>query len=156
MVSDPSKDSPLGDSDNVTYCSFNFPAVLLTLGPGGWPQLSETYSLLTKDGQFKVRRSLAFSLHEIAKILGTELTVAALLPTLEAFLKDLEEVKVGVITNLAKFYEVLSPSIREEYLYVLEDIRKDTNWRFRKLLAKYVLPSGFAFPLRSLANPLRL
>jgi serine/threonine-protein phosphatase 4 regulatory subunit 1 len=98
--------------------------------------------MLTKDGQFKVRRSLAFSLHEVAKILGTQLTESALLPTLEAFLKDLEEVKVGVITHLAKFFEILSPSIREEYLYVLDDIRKDSNWRFRKLLAKFV---SFAF-----------
>eukprot|EP01122_Echinamoeba_exundans_P007798 TRINITY_DN2473_c0_g1_i1.p1 TRINITY_DN2473_c0_g1~~TRINITY_DN2473_c0_g1_i1.p1 ORF type:complete len:587 (-),score=154.87 TRINITY_DN2473_c0_g1_i1:119-1879(-) len=136
MVADPTKDSNLSDSDNVAYCSFNFPAVLKTLGPQGWPQLSDTYGLLAKDGQFKVRRSLSFSLHEVAKILGTDLTEAALLPVLEAFLKDLEEVKVGAITHLAEFFGVLSPAVREEFLHVLDDIQKDTSWRFRKLLAK--------------------
>lgn len=136
MVADPTKDSSLADSDNVTYCSFNFPAVLKTLGADGWAQLSDTYALLAKDGQFKVRRSLSFSLHEVAKILGTSLSEQALLPVLEAFLKDLEEVKVGAITHLAEFFAVLSPSVREEFLHVLDDIQKDSAWRFRKLLAK--------------------
>jgi len=104
--------------------------------------LSETYNLLSKDGQYKVRRSLSFSLHEVAKILGTELTEKELLSVMELFLKDLEDVKVGTISHLSEFFAVLSEHQREEYLYVLEDIQKDQSWRFRKLLAKYDLLLG--------------
>ena len=67
--------------------------MLKTLGRDGWHTLKDTYNLLVKDGQYKVRRSLSFSLHEIAKILGTELTESELLGVMEGFLKDLEDVR---------------------------------------------------------------
>jgi hypothetical protein len=85
-------------------------AVLLTVGAARWNELSDTYFLLVKDPQVltllyryavidvtivlqvKVRRTLSCSLHEVARILGPEVTQSTLLPTFEAFLKDLEEV----------------------------------------------------------------
>ncbi len=48
--------------------------------------------------QWKVRRSLAFSIHEIAKILTTEITEQYLLSTFDLFLQDSDE--VCEITNL--------------------------------------------------------
>ena len=50
-----------------------------------------------KDSRWKVRRTLAFSLHEIAKILGPEIAEKELIPVLYHFLKDIPEVKEGVI-----------------------------------------------------------
>jgi len=41
-----------------------------------------------KDSRWKVRRTLAFSLHEIAKILGPDITEKELIPVLNIFLKD--------------------------------------------------------------------
>lgn len=146
-------------------------AVLHTLGRERWPELNDLYDHLVKDLQWKVRRTLSFSLHEVAKILGTELTEKCLLSTFELFFKDLEEVyfmilfqshvsylmliikmritifscfmyekvKIGIVTNLAKFLQILSPKKREQYLYILSEVQKDAlNWRFRKLLAKYI------------------
>jgi serine/threonine-protein phosphatase 4 regulatory subunit 1 len=67
-------------------------AVLHTLGRERWPELNDLYDHLVKDLQWKVRKTLSFSLHEVAKILGTELTEKCLLSTFELFFKDLDEV----------------------------------------------------------------
>lgn len=61
-----------------------------------------------KDSRWKVRRTLAFSLHEIAKILGPEITEKELIPVLYHFMKDITEVKEGVSVNLPKFLKVLT------------------------------------------------
>lgn len=128
-----------GDSDTVRYCAFSFPGVLLTLGKEKWNVLKDVYSTLSQDLQWKVRRTLSHSLHEVANILGTELTEQYLLPTFELFLKDLDQVKVGVIRHLAKFLKVLSPKVRAEYVETMKEIQTlGANWRFRKLLAKQI------------------
>merc|ERR1712137_549382 len=129
--------SQFGDTDTVRYCAFSFPGVLLTLGRDKWSSLQSIYSTLTQDLQWKVRRTLSHSLHEVAKILGTELAEAHLLSTFDLFLKDLDQVKVGVIRHLAEFLAVLSPETRKEYIGPIRDIQlHGVNWRFRKLLAK--------------------
>jgi serine/threonine-protein phosphatase 4 regulatory subunit 1 len=121
----------------VRFCAFSFPAVLLTLGRDKWSALQGVYSTLTQDLQWKVRRTLSHSLHEVAKILGTELTEEHLLSTFNLFLKDLDQVRVGVIRHLSSFLEVLSPLRRAEYIESIRDIQLNSaNWRFRKLLAK--------------------
>lgn len=91
------------------HCAYNFPAVLHTLGLKSWPKLQPVHDQLVKDPRWKVRRTLAFSLHEIAKILGPELSEKELIPVLYHFLKDVNEVKEGVTVNLPKFIEVLTP-----------------------------------------------
>lgn len=131
------KESEFGDSDYVQFAAFNFPAVLLTLGAEAWPSLSETFMSLSKDFQWKTRRTLSFSLHEIAKILGQKLTEEQLVPTFDLFLHDLDEVKLGVTTHFAAFLENLSPAKRKEFLPVLYEIQHSPgNWRFRKLIAR--------------------
>lgn len=58
--------------------------------------------------QWKVRRTLAFSIHELAVILGTELTHSDLVPIFNGFIKDLDEVRIGVLTHLSDFLRVNS------------------------------------------------
>ena len=72
--------------------------------------------MLVKDTRWKVRRTLAYSLHEIAKILGPEVAERELIPVLYSFLKDVDEVKEGVTENLPKFIQILSPEQRETYI----------------------------------------
>jgi hypothetical protein len=76
-----------------------------------------------------------------AGILGAETTEQSLLPTFELFLRDLDEVKVGVIRHLASFLAVLSSPHRIQYLPVLSEISAEdnVNWRFRRLIARYAL-----------------
>lgn len=66
--------STQADNEVPYHCAFNFPAVLLTLGVKSWEKLQPVHDFLVKDPRWKVRRTLAFSLHEIASILGPDLT----------------------------------------------------------------------------------
>ena len=56
--------------------------------------------------QWKVRRTLAFSIHELAVIVGEENTTRDLVPVFNGFLKDLDEVRIGVLKHLADFLSV--------------------------------------------------
>ena len=92
-----------------------------------------------------MRRTLSHSLHEIAKILGTELTEENLLNTFELFLNDLDQVKVGIIRHISSFLAILSTPSRNSYVTTLLDIQKESvNWRFRQLLAMF-FSSSFYF-----------
>jgi serine/threonine-protein phosphatase 4 regulatory subunit 1 len=137
MLSSPNAVNKYADSEIITFCAFDFPAVLYTIGKERWGEVRETYFALVKDLQWKVRRPLSHSLHEVARILGTDLTEQNLLTVFELFMKDLDEVKVGVVRHIAKFLAILSPPSREKYLPVVCDITNETsNWRFRKLIAR--------------------
>ena len=85
------------DSDIGYYCAFNFPGVAQAVGPQRWGELSDAFLTLSNNVQWKVRRTLSYSLHDLAHILGQELTTEQLLPTFDRFLKDLDEVKVGML-----------------------------------------------------------
>jgi serine/threonine-protein phosphatase 4 regulatory subunit 1 len=124
------------DSDLVEYCAFNFPAVALTLGKSNWSKLEKAYGALVKDVQAKVRRSLSFSLHEIAKIVGPEISEKSLCPAFDLFLKDFDDVKLGVISNLGSFLSNLSDKTREYYFIMISELPDDIdNWRIREELA---------------------
>uniref|UniRef100_A0A4X1UQ05 Uncharacterized protein n=1 Tax=Sus scrofa TaxID=9823 RepID=A0A4X1UQ05_PIG len=58
--------------------------------------------------QRKVRRTLAFSVHEPAVILGNQLTAADRVPIFNGFLKDLDAVRTGVLRHLCAFLKVVA------------------------------------------------
>jgi serine/threonine-protein phosphatase 4 regulatory subunit 1 len=60
------------DPGRPLVCAFNFPAVALTLGRDRWRELRDVYLDVASDTTFKVRRTLAASLGELAKIIGEE------------------------------------------------------------------------------------
>jgi serine/threonine-protein phosphatase 4 regulatory subunit 1 len=88
----PTAATKYGDAEIVNYCAFDFPAVIYTIGRDRWGEVKATYEALVKDLQWKVRRPLAHALHEVAAILGQELTEKDLCPFFELFMKDLDEV----------------------------------------------------------------
>eukprot|EP00283_Hemiselmis_rufescens_P004699 CAMPEP_0173423222 /NCGR_PEP_ID=MMETSP1357-20121228/3615_1 /TAXON_ID=77926 /ORGANISM="Hemiselmis rufescens, Strain PCC563" /LENGTH=643 /DNA_ID=CAMNT_0014386315 /DNA_START=23 /DNA_END=1954 /DNA_ORIENTATION=+ len=125
-----------GDNEMPNFCAYNFPAVVLTVGKEGWPMLQEAYHELVKDIQWKVRRTLSFSMHEIALILGPELTQSSLLDAMDVFLNDLDEVKIGVLQNLSKILSVLDSESRSRYVELVCSLEMESdNWRFRHLLS---------------------
>eukprot|EP01094_Clydonella_sp_ATCC50884_P019139 TRINITY_DN3679_c0_g1_i1.p1 TRINITY_DN3679_c0_g1~~TRINITY_DN3679_c0_g1_i1.p1 ORF type:complete len:563 (-),score=208.60 TRINITY_DN3679_c0_g1_i1:427-2115(-) len=126
-----------GGSDIVLHCAYSFPGVLLTVGAEGWGELKELYSHLSQDLQWKVRQTLSYSLHEVARVIGTAATEEDLLPAFDLFLKDLDQVKLGVVTHLSAFLKVLSPDTRQNYVAIVEEIQAESvNWRFRRLIAQ--------------------
>eukprot|EP00696_Hemimastix_kukwesjijk_P006410 gnl/Hemi2/18114_TR5984_c0_g2_i1.p1 gnl/Hemi2/18114_TR5984_c0_g2~~gnl/Hemi2/18114_TR5984_c0_g2_i1.p1 ORF type:complete len:632 (-),score=223.96 gnl/Hemi2/18114_TR5984_c0_g2_i1:68-1963(-) len=128
----------VGGDSNLTYqCAFCLPAVVQAVGKDRWSEIHPAFSLLVKDIQWKVRRTLAFSLHEIAKILDTAQVEAHLVTAFDLFLKDLDEVKVGVLRHLHDFVSLLTPAAREKYLVVFDHLQSESDsWRFRKYLAR--------------------
>jgi hypothetical protein len=88
----------------------------LTLGPKAWPELKRIHERLARDTRIKVRRTLAFSLFECAKILGAELTESELISILFHFLQDKEEVREGVLASLPDFIACLSVDQRLSYI----------------------------------------
>ncbi|KAK1796283.1 hypothetical protein P4O66_009356 [Electrophorus voltai] len=95
------------DTEIARHCAFSLPGVALTLGRQNWHCLKDTYETLATDVQWKVRRTLAFSIHELAVILGDQLTAADLVPIFNGFLKDLDEVRIGVLKHLYDFLKVV-------------------------------------------------
>ncbi|XP_059561186.1 putative serine/threonine-protein phosphatase 4 regulatory subunit 1-like isoform X7 [Myotis daubentonii] len=127
------------DSDIAKHCAYSLPGVALTLGRQNWHCLKDTYATLASDVKWKVRRTLAFSIHELAVILGDQLTAADLVPIFNGFLKDLDEVRIGVLKHLYDFLKLLHEDKRREYLYQLQEFvvtDNSRNWRFRYELAE--------------------
>ncbi|CAL1686167.1 unnamed protein product [Lasius platythorax] len=124
------------------HCAFSFPAVTLTLGTENWHYLKKAYQSLSSAKHWKVRHTLASSIHEIAMILGEELTATDLVPIYDGFIKDLDEVRIGVLKHLATFLKILKPADRCQYLPRLSDFLatdNEWNWRFREELATQLL-----------------
>uniref|UniRef100_A0AAZ3SCG0 WW-binding domain-containing protein n=1 Tax=Oncorhynchus tshawytscha TaxID=74940 RepID=A0AAZ3SCG0_ONCTS len=130
------------DTEIAKHCAFSLPGVALTLGQQNWHCLKDTYETLATDVQWKVRRTLAFSIHELAVILGDQLTAADLVPIFNGFLKDLDEVRIGVLKHLYDFLKLLHAEKRREYLYQLQEFMvtdNSRNWRFRYELAEQLI-----------------
>lgn len=136
------------DTEIPQHCAFSFPAVALTLGRNYWPLLKDAYLSLASAIPWKVRRTLASSIHEVAIILGEDLAARDLVPIYDGFIKDLDEVRIGALKHLATFLKVLRPAERCQYLPRLNDFLvtdNEWNWRFREELANQLLEAVTLF-----------
>ncbi|KAK7793289.1 hypothetical protein R5R35_004991 [Gryllus longicercus] len=127
------------DNEITHHCAFSIPAVALTLGRNNWYLIKPAYEALASDVQWKVRRTVAASIHELAVILGEELAGVDLVPIFHGFIKDLDEVRIGALKHLAEFLKLLRPTERSTLLHRLSDFHltdNECNWRFRSKLAE--------------------
>ncbi|XP_065064452.1 serine/threonine-protein phosphatase 4 regulatory subunit 1-like isoform X2 [Rhopilema esculentum] len=130
------------DTELARHCAFTFPGAVLALGKENWQCLKDTYELLASDMQWKVRRTLAFSIHDLALVLGEEITVTDLIPIFNGFLKDLDEVRIGVLKHLYDFIKLLPGDLQKDYLPNFADFLNpdnNRNWRFRQELAEQLI-----------------
>lgn len=150
----PELSTSLVDVDVNFFCAFTFPAVATRLGADRWPELNSTFATLCKDTKFKVRRTLSHSLHELALLLGPDATQQYLLEPFTHFLKDLDEVRIGVVSHLATFFDVLSEEAKLEHIDVIREVQNepDTNWRFRRVLAAQLDELAMVFPVDTVAT----
>ncbi|GMT00541.1 hypothetical protein PENTCL1PPCAC_22715 [Pristionchus entomophagus] len=140
MVSGASSDA----ADMNRQCAHSLPAVAFTLGKKSWKHLKDTYTTLSKDHQWRVRVSLAHSMHEMVTIVGSETAETDLVPVFDALREDVDEVRGGLLKNLAHLIEGLPQSARMSMLHKLPhflrmDREGETNWRFRLEFAKQLL-----------------
>jgi hypothetical protein len=100
---------------------------------------AQVYHTLAQSRNVSVMVTLAYSLHEVARLLGEgSLVEEELVPVFEEMIQDTEVVQMGVIKHLAKFLAMLPELCRVSYLPLLHDILHSTNpfnWRLRRHLA---------------------
>ena len=72
---------------------------------------------LAKFNDNRIKRTLAYSIHEIAKICGEEITETDLVPVIERFLKDnFSEIRVGALKNIPTFLIECKPETRQKFV----------------------------------------
>lgn len=80
------------------FCAYNLPGMLYILKVDSWEFLEELYIKLSKSNDARIKKTLAHSIHEIAKIIGQEKSETLLIKILNSYLRDgLKEVRTGVI-----------------------------------------------------------
>ncbi|XP_014261629.1 serine/threonine-protein phosphatase 4 regulatory subunit 1-like isoform X2 [Cimex lectularius] len=128
--------------NTAKHCAYNLPAVALTLGPKNWDLIKAACKHLATDTQWKVRKIIASSLHELAELIGEELTTRDLVPIFKDFINDVDEVRIGALRHLAQFLKLLRPAVRNTLLPRLVYFQKTDYkryWRFRQELAEQLL-----------------
>ena len=109
------------NKDVCYYASYNFPAFVYVTGKDHWPKYKKLYLKLTASNDVPTLKSLSASLHEIARILGPELTDNDLLPIADRFLKHSNsDVRMACMQNLHVFLAEVDPEKRSNYIqYIL-------------------------------------
>ncbi|OCH95039.1 ARM repeat-containing protein [Obba rivulosa] len=128
------------DPARPLVCAFNYPAVVLTLGRNRWTELRGLYLVLAKNPSFKVRRTLAASLGELAKIVGEEHAKNDLMGVWWASMRaDEAEIRLKVVECLDVFVAAIGEAERREVIRGLESeltTGKLKTWREREDVAK--------------------
>ncbi|TKY88220.1 hypothetical protein EX895_002930 [Sporisorium graminicola] len=130
------------DPERPLVVAYNLPAVVLTLGSDQWSRLKQVHAELTRSDKPKVRKSLAASLHEIAKIVGQDATRDDLLPAATRFLTDDDvEVRSAIFENMDVFLSCLRQVEAERMLSQLLSLWSSgvlRDWRLREQLALHI------------------
>ncbi|KAJ1307898.1 hypothetical protein OPQ81_001976 [Rhizoctonia solani] len=108
-------DPSFPDPDRALICAFNYPAVVLTLGPKRWSRLSGYYTYLAEESWHtpKVRSTLAASAGEIARVIGPQAALKDIVPVWWICLSsDHQEVKAKALGALPLLLESLDTAGR--------------------------------------------
>ncbi|KAI0647224.1 hypothetical protein C8Q79DRAFT_907811 [Trametes meyenii] len=128
------------DPQRPLVCAFNYPAVALTLGRERWSELRELYHALAQSPAFKVRRTLAASLGEVAKIIGEEHARADLMGVWRSSLHSEEtDVRMKVLDAIQTFVRAIGLQQRVEVVRDLDEALangKLSSWRERERAVK--------------------
>jgi len=124
------------DDDLIYHCAYTFPAVLLSVGVKEWPTLRNTYKNLMKKSTPQIKTTMAASIHEIAKIVGKDITAEELDPYVKAYLNDKSTLKL-CLAHLHELLEVLNETQRRGYLEIVQQIieKSNYNWRLKEIFA---------------------
>ncbi|KAJ7098025.1 armadillo-type protein [Mycena belliarum] len=136
-------DSPLTsfytDPARPLICAFNYPAVALTLGRRRWGELRDAYLEIADNREISVRRSLAASLGELAKIIGQENAERDLLGVWwDAVRANEGEVREKLLECLEAFVTALGHETRVAVIGGLLTVWQEgvfRGWRERKDIA---------------------
>jgi serine/threonine-protein phosphatase 4 regulatory subunit 4 len=95
-------------SDSRRECAYNFPAMVIFVGPSSFVEsLYSTFAGLAADPVAKVRKTLASSLHELAKLVGTSFNTTKV-QIVRLFHDDSVDVLDAMITNMVHVIDALA------------------------------------------------
>jgi serine/threonine-protein phosphatase 4 regulatory subunit 1 len=136
-------DSFYNDPERPLVCAFNFPAVALSLGRDRWPELRNVYLDIASDDTFKVRRTLAASLGELAKIIGEDNAQKDLVGVWwDCVRSEEEEVRAKALECVGDFVLVLGNVVGADIIQKTVNLWDEgtfKSWREREALAKTLL-----------------
>lgn len=121
------------DNDSLYNCAFNFPAILYLYGKDYWKDLKGIYLKMSTDKYFKVRKSLASSINEVASIIGKEETESVLIPIFDRFYREEGEIQKTIYKSMPKFLLNVQPEKRKLYLDKFKKLLKSREkWRTKR------------------------
>ncbi|KAG1754514.1 armadillo-type protein [Suillus lakei] len=132
------------DPGRPLACAFNFPAVAFTLGRARWGELRGLYLTLAQDRSPKIRRTLAASLGDLAKIIGPDNAQRDMMSLWWDAMRseDENEIKFKAIEAVPLFVEALGEGrAREEVITGLLTVWEEgwlRNWRAREGVIKII------------------
>ena len=105
------------------YFAYNFPAILFCYGNKYWPELKDIYYDFCFEDDLAIRLSIIASFHEIANIVGKEMTQNELLLIYDKFLEsnDNYEQKLA-IKNLPQILIKVDKKTKEKYYKYFEPV----------------------------------
>lgn len=128
------------DPTRPLITSFNYPAVALSLGSHRWGEVREHYLTLTRDRNPRVRRTIAASLGEMARILGSELTLRDLVDVWQDMVHDKEDgqTRLKALGGVCLFVGALEGPAREPIVLGLGELwgKWLMGWRERECLTR--------------------
>ena len=132
----------LADPDRSLIVAFNLPAVALSLGAERWDTLRDLYNELAIHAFDNVRNSIAASLHELARILGPEISARDLLPVSSNLFHDPSiEVTTTLLEHIDVFLGVLPVDLAKTQLQLLPMLwfsHEPRDWRLHQRIAMHV------------------
>ena len=121
------------------HCAYYFPAIIAKLGKNEWNKLSVAFSCIINEGDFKSKKCLVSSIHEIGKILEPEIATYELTPIYDDIFSANTASKQVAFTVLSKFLPVILPRARLNFLkYIKIMYKTNISWRIRQLIAEQI------------------
>ena len=113
----------LSEKDLSYYFAYNFPAVLFCYGKKCWPELKDIYYDFCFEEDLAIRLSIISSFHEIANIVGKDMTQNELLPIYDKFLESNENYEQKLaIKNLPQILINVDKNVKERYYKYFEPV----------------------------------
>ncbi|VDP34029.1 unnamed protein product [Soboliphyme baturini] len=136
-------DTFLSESDVYRHHRVHLRTIACSFVRQHWPALKRTCHAVAHHSEWRIRRIFAFSMHELAPVLGPKVSEEDLLPICISLLHDLDKVRIGILYNLYDFVKLLNKNARRALLGNLADFLHRDNvrdWRFRHLFAQKLIP----------------
>ncbi|CAG9333417.1 unnamed protein product [Blepharisma stoltei] len=118
------------------HCAYYFPGILQILGPETWNILSGSYFQLCSEGENIAKKSIARSIHEVAKVIGPEAASNDLIKVYKGMFLETCPAKSIALDNLANFLKYIKEESRPVFLQYIKKNSKNGNWRTRHAIAK--------------------